>query len=637
MSLFSPEFLAQYDYRNVDWGFNGVGYITYKRTYARIKPDGNLEEWPETIQRCIDGAQSIGAGYSVDEAERLFNYMFHLKGLFGGRFLWQLGTDTVKRFGKSSLVNCWFVPANSIDSFCFTFDMLMLGGGVGFSVRRSDVNELPRVKKGVTVTHIPSNDADFIVPDSREGWVNLLRKTLEAFFKTGESFSYSTVLVRGAGETINGFGGKASGPLPLIQGITQICEIFQNREGKKLRSVDALDILNILGSIVVAGNVRRSAEIALGDSDDILFLRAKNWEAGNIPNWRAMSNNTIYADSYDYLTDEFWNGYNGTSEPYGLANISLAQTKGRLKDDDIADNCEGFNPCAEVTLAPFESCVLAELVLPRIESKEELFDIARLLYKTQKAAAALPSHWKQVNDVVSKNMRLGLGVTGILQAQDKVAWLDECYTNLREFDKEWSATQGWSESIKLTTIKPSGTLSLLAGVTPGIHPALYKFYIRRMRMASNDTLVQTCKDKGYPVEYVRKFDGSIDYGTVVVSFPCSVPEGTIVSAELSAVEHLQLVSRLQTIWSDNAVSCTVYYRPEELAGIRTWLAEHYETEIKSVSFLLANDHGFQQAPYEEITEDEYWKLTASVEPLVSIANTGELLEDDCATGVCPIR
>lgn len=637
MSLLSPEFLAQYDYRDVDWGFGGVGFITYKRTYARTKQDGTLEEWPETIQRCIDGAQEIGAGYTVEEAERLFDYMFNLKGLFGGRLLWQLGTETVKRFGKSSLTNCWFVPINSIDAFCFTFDMLALGGGVGFSVRRSDVNELPRIKPNVVIEHVNTKDADYIVSDKREGWVDLLRKVLEAYFKTGKGFTYSTILVRGAGEPINGFGGKASGPLPLIEGITQICEILNSRAGKKLRSIDALDVLNILGSIIVAGNVRRSAEVALGDSDDILFLRAKNWEQGNIPNWRAMSNNTIYADSYEYLTPEFWNGYNGKSEPYGLFNLSLSQTKGRLKDPDIVDNCEGGNPCMEITLAPYESCLLAELVLPRIESQEELNDIARLLYKAQKAIAALPSHWKQVNDIVSRNMRLGMGVTGILQARDKISWLDECYTQLRAFDKEWSKAQGWNESIKLTTVKPSGTLSLLAGVTPGIHPALYKYYIRRMRMASNDNLVQVCKDKGYPVEYVRKFDGSIDYGTVVVSFPCAVPDGTIVSAELSAVEHLQLVSQLQTVWSDNAVSCTIYYRPEELPGIKTWLAEHYETEIKSVSFLLQQNHGFQQAPYEEITEDEYWKLSASVEPLVSISNTGELLDSDCEQGVCPVR
>lgn len=514
----------------------------------------------------------------------------------------------------------------------------MLGGGVGFSVRRSDINELPRVRKNVAVIHQNTKDADFIVPDSRIGWVELLRKTLEAYFANGKSFSYSTILVRGAGESISGFGGKASGPLPLIDGITRITEVLKSREGKKLRSVDVLDIQNILGSVVVAGNVRRSAEIALGDSDDVLFLRAKNWGLGNIPNHRAMSNNTIYADSNNYLTDEFWQGYTGASEPYGLFNLSLSQRKGRLVDPDVVDNCEGGNPCLEITLAPYESCVLAEIVLPRVESQEELNDIARLLYKTQKAAAALPSHWKQVNDIVSKNMRIGLGVTGLLQAQDKIDWLDTCYVQLKDFDKVWSKARGWSESIKISTIKPSGTLSLLAGVTPGIHPALYKYYIRRVRMASNDELVQTCKDKGYPVEYARNFDGSLDYGTVVVSFPCETPKGTITSNELSAVEHLQWVARLQSVWSDNAVSCTVYYREEELSIIQAWLSEHYEDEIKSVSFLLQNDHGFQQAPYSEITREDYERMVSVVEPLTNLYYSGDFVNnDECSTGACPIR
>lgn len=635
--MFSEEFLKKYPAEDVPWGFNGLGYVVYKRTYSRIMDNGQMEEWPDTIRRCIEGAQAIGAGYTQDEAERLFHYMYHLKGLFGGRFLWQLGAETVKKFGKSSLVNCWFVPANSIDSFCFAFDMLMTGGGVGFSVRRSDINDLPKVKRNVSITHELTKDADFIVSDSRLGWVALLRKVLESFFKTGESFTYSTILVRGAGEAIKGFGGKASGPLPLIEGITKICEVLQRREGKKLRSVDVLDVFNILGSVVVAGNVRRSAEIALGDSDDVLFLRAKNWSAGNIPNHRAMSNNTIYADSFDYTTTEFWDGYNGSSEPYGLANLALSQRKGRLQDPDIEDNCEGFNPCAEVTLAAYESCVLAELVLPRIESQEELNDIAQLLYKTQKAAAALPSHWKQVNDVVSKNMRIGLGVTGILQARDKLQWLDECYNQLRNFDIIWSAASGWNPSIKLTTVKPSGTLSLLAGVTPGIHPALYKYYIRRVRLASNDPLVEQIKSSGYHVEYARRFDGSTDYGTSIASFPCETPDDTVTSDQLTAIEQLQWVSRLQTIWSDNAVSCTVYYTPEELDTIKLWLSEHYENEIKSVSFLLRNNHGFDQAPYEPITEEEYNKLTAQVTYLqVSVAG-GELLDDDCSSGACPIR
>ena len=253
----SKEFVRKYKNKQPNWGFNGLGYIVYKRTYARLKEDGNTEEWYETVERCINGAQKIGAQYTKDEMERLFDYIFNLKCNFAGRMLWQLGTSTVDRFGANSLLNCWYTSINEIKSFLFLFENLMLGGGVGYSIRREDVMELPKIKKDVNIIHQSTKDADFIVPDSREGWVKLLENVLNAFYVNGKSFTYSTILIRGAGEKINGFGGKASGPTILVDGIEKISLIFKSREGKKLRSVDVLDICNIIGSIVVAGNVRR--------------------------------------------------------------------------------------------------------------------------------------------------------------------------------------------------------------------------------------------------------------------------------------------------------------------------------------------------------------------------------------------
>lgn len=472
-TVLSKEFVRKYKNKQPKWGFNGLGYIVYKRTYARLKDDGNTEEWHETIERCINGAQKIGAGYTKDEAEKLFDYIFNLKCNFAGRMLWQLGTSTVDRFGANSLLNCWFTSINEPKAFLFLFENLMLGGGVGFSIRREDVMELPKIKKDVVITHLAAKDADFIVPDTREGWVKLLENVLSAFYVTGKSFTYSTILIRGAGEKINGFGGKASGPGILIEGMTKITSLFQSREGKKLRSIDALDICNIIGSIVVAGNVRRSAEIALGDPDDILYMRAKNWATANIPNWRGMSNNTLYVDDYSHLMDEFWtNGYeinpetgSANGEPYGFFNLPLSQKYGRLKDGPMKDsllypadmdNVVGTNPCGEISLSNYECCNLCELYLNNIESEEELNECAKLLYKSQKAIASLPFIHEETTKIVHKNMRLGLGVTGICQSFNKIDWLDKCYVNLRKFDKEWSKQRGWPESIKLTTVKPSG-------------------------------------------------------------------------------------------------------------------------------------------------------------------------------------
>lgn len=654
--ILSNAFINSYKGKTPPWGFNGLGYIVYRRTYSRLKDDGSREEWFETVARCVNGAQEIGAQYTREEAERLYDHVFNLRCNFAGRMLWQLGTPTVKRFGGNSLLNCWFVSMNEPKAFLFLFENLMLGGGVGYSVRREDVHELPRVKADVTVMHKATKDADYIVPDSREGWVKLLSHVVDAFYVTGRSFTYSTILVRSAGEKINGFGGTASGPTILIEGIEKIAKLFQSREDKKLRSIDVLDICNIIGSIVVAGNVRRSAEIALGDPDDYLYIRAKNWSLGNVPNWRGMSNNTIYADTFDHISPEIWNnGYEvdpktgaAKGEPYGFFNLPLSQRYGRLKDGPMKDsklyptdrdNCVGVNPCAEITLSSSECCNLSELYLCNVRTKDELIDCAKLLYKTQKAISALPFLHKETEEIVHRNMRLGLGVTGICQALDKVDWLDQCYVELRRFDKEWSKHRGWPESIKLTTVKPSGTLSLLAGATPGVHPAYSPFYIRRVRMSSDDGLVKVCREAGYPIEYQKRFDGTDDHGTVVVEFPCQTPAGAMLAKDMGVIQQLEMVKRLQTVWADNAVSVTAYYESPELDVIKGWMKENYGEGVKSVSFLLRDAHGFLQAPYEAIDEPRYREMIAKVKPLSDVSTDvgGATLDVECANGSCPVR
>jgi hypothetical protein len=622
------------------WG--PLGYITYKRTYARKLNEISTEEFPDSINRVIEACNDqLKCGFTAEQQSELRGYFTKLKCSVAGRFLWQLGTSTVDRHGLLSLQNCAGTVVNHpITPFTWTMDALMLGSGVGYNIQKEYVYELPSPRQANVIRH-DSKDADFIVPDSREGWVSLLQRALETHFYGRGSFSYSTMLIRSKGAPIAGFGGVASGPEELCWGITEISKVLNKRAGKKVRPIDCLDIMNIIGYVVVAGNVRRSAQIAIGDMDDLQYLNAKSWDNLAAYKWRRMSNNSVVCNDFSLLPDQLWEGYLGQGEPYGIINLKLARAVGRAGDTRYPDpDVAVFNPCAEQPLASRETCCLAEIFLPNIESKEELWDVTRYLYTINKHSLSLKCHHASTEKVVHQNMRMGIGVTGYLQAStEQRLWLKDNYERLRDHDKEYSAKHGWPVSIKLTTVKPSGTLSLLAGVTPGVHPGIYGYFIRRITMAADSPLVIVCKQHGYKVEFLRNMDGTLDTNSVVVEFPCRYPEGTILAKDLTAVGQLEYVKELQTNWSDNAVSCTVYYRKDELPAIRDWLSKNYNDNVKSVSFLLHSDHGFEQAPYEEITAAEYEDLVSKTTPITSVSSVAEesFELDECATGACPVK
>lgn len=629
--------------------WSSVGFLTFKRTYARRlnenDPNSETEGFPDTVNRVVKAANDqLKVGFDAAEQERLRGYLLALKGTVAGRFLWQMGTKTVDQLGLASLQNCAFTVVDEpVRPFTWAMDMLMLGSGVGYNIQRENVNKLPPVRENFKApTRTDNTSADFIVPDTREGWVKLLGKTLKAAFlsdKNEPTFTYSTQLIRGKGAPIKGFGGTASGPEDLCWGIAKISEILMKRAGKQIRPIDALDIMNIIGAVVVAGNVRRSAQIAIGDCDDVEYLLSKRWDMGNIPSWRAMSNNSVVCHDIRDLHEYFWDGYTGKGEPFGLINLELSRAIGRLGETEYPDPAVmGYNPCAEQSLAPYETCCLAEVYLPNITTREELLDVVKLLYRINKHSLALPCHHKETEAIVNRNMRMGIGITGYLQAsKDQRGWLNWVYKQLRAYDVEYSITHGFPISIKLTTVKPSGTLSLLPGVTPGAHPGYAQYMIRRIRIMSDHTLVGICREHGYPVEYQRNFDKSEDRSTVVVSFPFAYPEGTTLAKDMSAVEQLRVVKELQRNWSDNSVSCTVYYRPEELPEIKAYLARNYKNNHKSLSFLLHSNHGFEQAPYEEVTKEVHDDLVARTRLITSIKSAEFEGGDECAGGMCPIK
>lgn len=951
--------------------------------------------------------------------------------------------------------NCAFTVVNEpIRPFTWAFDMLMLGSGVGFNIQRHHVYQIPKVKNKIKIERVDEADADFIVPDTREGWVKLLAKILKAHFYSGEGFTYSTQLIRSKGAPIKGFGGLASGPEELCWGLAEISNILNNRSNKKIKPIDCLDIMNLIGSIVVSGNVRRclpenslvhtkrglvkiqdirinedvaltskgysviinkfeqgqqktiniitqdgsfectpnhrmailtsvdeykwveaqhiksgdrlistreaiegcttslpewsyercaksttckdiiipeldedmswliglfqadgytypnyknngfnayisvvvglnelniaekaqaqlkrfgsdlnvtlekrknensyiircqskqlswyfdknikqsntllvipkfifestennrlsylagladgdgsihsrpmivistvylefaeqiqsllyscgietrlsegkevksrlgwqnihtvsiitlysrekflnipnlfktaksnlksqnangfpskwindskvkrkyglgianqinidsyekefgkvklipvevtdiiegrfintwdieveekneffcngylthnSAQLAIGDYDDIEFLKSKRWDLGAIPNWRNMSNNSVAAPlNLNDLPKEYWETYT-QGEPFGLINLDLSRKIGRTNETQYPDpDVEGFNPCAEQSLTDKESCCLAVVFLPNIHSYTELLEVLTLSYRMNKHSLSLHCSLKETEKIVNKNMRMGIGMAGYLQAtEEQRSWLSDAYVWLREFDKKYSASHGFPISIKLTTEKPDGTQALLpshvnkngkilAGVIlPGVHPnpAGEPYYIRRIRISSQSNLINVCVANGYPVEYQKNFDGTLDKTTMVVEFPCKLADGTPTAATFGWREQLDAVRRLQREWSDNSVSCTVYYKLEDLPEIKKYLAKHFSNEIKTVSFLLYHGHGFIQAPYETISKEEYTKRIKKCTPITTIEIKESDFElDECASGACPIK
>ena len=626
------------------WG--EIGYVTFKRTYARrlddSNPNSDTEELHDVVNRELDASdKQLKVGFTNEEKLLYYNTRMNLKWSVAGRFMWQLGTNTVDKLGLPSLQNCAGVVVDSpIRPFTWTFEMLMLGSGVGYNIQREYIYQLPKLKDKIEIKRVDAADADFIVPDTREGWVKLLGKVLKAHFYTGKGFTYSVQLVRSKGAVIKGFGGLASGPEELCWGMNEISNILNSRANRKLRPIDCLDIMNIIGFVVVSGNVRRSAQIAIGDYDDMQFLKAKRWDLGPIPNWRSMSNNSVACDDIERLPQEFWDTYK-QGEPYGLINLELSRKIGRTGETEYSD--EGvvvYNPCAEQSLNNYETCCLGMVYLPMISSYDELIQCLQLCYRMCKHSLALHCSLPETEDIVHSLMRMGIGMPGYLQAtEEQKGWLNDAYKWLRQYDIDYSKQHGFPISIKLTTSKPDGTNALLPGVTPGclVNPA-GPYYIRRIRMATNSNLLDVCKAHGYHVEPQINFDGSIDNTTMVVEFPCKVPETTPIAGNFSWKEQIDVIRRVQREWSDNAVSCTVTYNLEDLEDIKEYLKTYYKDEIKTISFLLYQNHGFKQAPYETISKERYEELIKNTKPITSITvkeTDFDVLE--CENGACPIK
>jgi len=722
------------------WG--ELGWVTYKRTYARWIPElKRTENWSETVKRVIEGninldprlkkADLTDEQYAglVKEAQNLYKLVYGLAATPSGRNLWISGTPYQHRNGDA-LNNCWFVairPQKYGDShivpnylqkdqlavsmpFSFMFDQLMKGGGVGFSVVPDNMKLMPVVDNQVDLTvligkesasyndsiaagaidrddWLAKNDLSdtrhYELPDTREGWVVGNANMIDAHFDDTNDGFKDVVLditdIRAKGEKIKGFGGTASGPVPLIEMFFDINEVLNEAVGRKLTSVDCTDMGNLIGKTVVAGNVRRSAELALGGSTDDDFITMKQ-DQKKLYHHRWASNNSVAVDSefkrYAPIADSIT--HNG--EP-GIVNLELSRNYGRAIDGyqaGIDDGVEGTNPCGEISLSNGEPCNLFE-VFPLIATEQgwSLEEAFALAARYTKRVTFSSYDWEVSRQVIQKNRRIGVSMSGIqdwilttfgnrvvtgfepttdpetgdtvqkpIYDQRVVKKFDDLYQAVVTADKEYSDALGCQASIKHTTVKPSGTVAKLAGVSEGMHFHYAGYLIQRIRFQDSDPLLPALKACGYKIEpdvYTKH--------TMCVEFPvkaANADDPNFASAgSVSIAEQFATQAFLQTYWSDNAVSCTITFQPNEAKEIAP-LMYQYRHVTKSTSLLPYSGADFKQAPKEPIDKKIYQERESEVDENVAkvFAEQNdnhdkkdiELVDQsDCESGACPIR
>jgi len=462
---------------------------------------------------------------------------------------------------------------------------------------------------------IDGMDLCFKVPDTREGWVDGLRILLKSYAVGLPMPEYDFSLVREAGLPIKGFGGTSSGPAPLIEMLDDIRAVLEAKIGEDLTSSDIVDIGNLIGRCVVAGNVRRSAEIVFGDPDDKEFSLLKQ-DKEKLKHHRWASNNSIFAEvGMDYDWHAKQTAVNG--EP-GYMWLDNARAYGRMKDAPnwLDREAVGGNPCLEQTLHNYELCTLVETFPARHENLDEYLETLKIAYLYAKTVTLVPTHWQESNAVMCQNRRIGLSQSGIIKAFGKhgrreiTNWCDEGYDFINGLDTQYSNWLGVPKSIKKTSVKPSGTISLLPGEPPGIHYPHSEYYIRRIRVGIHSDLWKIARDAGYDVEPAVGQEAS----TMVVSFPVKEEFFRKGKSDVTLWEQVANAVTYQKYWADNQVSITVTFKESEQEDIKHVL-ELYEDSLKGISFLPLSEHGYVQAPYEEITEEQYIEMSADLEEM----------------------
>lgn len=654
----SNSFVNKYRSIRPPFGFNGLGDLTYMRTYSRTDNPkigmGKNEQWVDTVERVVNGTYNMQKRWiqerglpwddykAQDSAQEMFDRMFNIKFTPPGRGLWAMGsTITEERGVYAALNNCAFVSTENIKEdlsapFTFLMDASMLGVGVGFDTRGAGKMIIKGPDRG-------RRKEIYEIPDSREGWVDATKLLIESYFLGIQPVELDYSKIRPAGQPIRGFGGFASGPEPLQEAHEWVRRVLEKNIGRPITPTTIVDIQNLIGKCVVAGNVRRTAEIAFGDPYSDEYLDLKNYKVNpHRESYGWASNNSIFADlGMDYSSVAERVKING--EP-GFAWLENMRGYGRMKDgfNNKDRRAAGGNPCLEQTLESYELCCLVETYPNRHKTKEDFLRTLKFAYMYAKTVTLGETHWPETNRVMLRNRRIGCSMSGIQQfvanhsLDELVKWSEEGYNTIQKYDEIYSDWMCTPRSIKSTSIKPSGTVSLVAGATPGMHWSESEYYIRRVRLGINSPLVAPLKKASYRVEPAF---GS-EKNTLVVDVPVHVGEGIRSAKNVSMWEQLSMAALLQEHWADNQVSCTVTFDPIEEGDQIKHALDHFQYKLKGVSLLPRKENGgaYKQMPYEAITREQFKELTAQLKPIdfLNIENAAAIPERYCDGEACSL-
>jgi len=599
--------------------------------YARwLDKEGRRESWSETVQRYMDNVvrPKLGSDTYVKGIE---DAILNLEVMPSMRAVMTAGPALER--DNTAGYNCSYLPVDDPKSFDEAMFILLCGTGVGFSVERQFVSKLPEIPT------LFKSDTTVVVKDSKEGWAKALRQVI-ALLYSGEIPKWDTSAVRPAGARLKTFGGRASGPAPLIDLFNFVTRIFAEAQGRKLSSIECHDIMCKIGEVVVVGGVRRSAMISLSNLSDDRMRHAKSGDWWTNNPQRALANNSVsYTEKPDSLSfmREWMALVESGSGERGIfnrqASIKQASKNGRRD----ASYEFGTNPCSEIILRPYQFCNLTEVVVratDNIDDLERKVRLATILGTIQSTYTKFPYLRKVWQRNTEEERLLGVSLTGIMDNSlltTKNAGLDKTLERLKDVavstNNEWSERLGIPVAAAITCVKPSGTVSQLVDSASGIHARHSPYYIRTVRGDNKDPLTQFMKDQGIPSEPdVFKPDQ-----TTVFSFPIKAPDKAVVTSDLSAIDQLEMWLMYQRHWCEHKPSVTINVKANEWFEVGAFVYEHFD-EMSGVSFLPYNEHTYQQAPYQEVGKSEYEELLSFMPKSIDWSKLSEYEKEDNTSG-----